>query len=182
MQIYLTQIPHFLGLKTELKLSEDMVKQLKININDLNKSFVNKTSENAVLQLKIKDFEKLQTELNAKISNLENELNQIRDLKQSLEFDKLNWEKNQFEERDLMKKNLEDVIRQKTERDQQWEIEFEKMRTVNMAREQQMFEDFEWKLREVEKMCRKKLDDKESEFIDKMDLYEKEVISVLFSL
>lgn len=42
-----------------------------------------------------------------------------------------------------------------------FEKDFERLRTVNTDREQQLLDDFEWKLREVEQACKRRLDDKE---------------------
>ena len=44
-----------------------------------------------------------------------------------------------------------------------YDKEFENLRTLNSNREVQMLEDFEWKLREVQKTCKKKMHDIETE-------------------
>lgn len=49
-----------------------------------------------------------------------------------------------------------------------FEEEYEKLRTVNSDREQQLLNDFEWKLREVELTCKKKLEDKDKANEDKI--------------
>ena len=42
-----------------------------------------------------------------------------------------------------------------------FEQDFEKLRTVNTDREQQLLDDFEWKLREVEQSCKRRLEEKD---------------------
>lgn len=47
--------------------------------------------------------------------------------------------------------------------------QFEKLRTVNTDREQQLLDDFEWKLREVEQACKKRIADKERALEEKLN-------------
>lgn len=57
----------------------------------------------------------------------------------------------------------------------QFEEEYEKLRTVNSDREQQLLNDFEWKLREVELTCKKKLEDKDKTNEDKLKQIKKQL-------
>lgn len=75
-------------------------------------------------------------------------------------------------QRETEKKALEEMVEKSKEEkvliDKKWEEEFEKLRTVNITKEQQMMDDFEWKLREVEKVCKKRLMDKEQKSDEKL--------------
>lgn len=46
--------------------------------------------------------------------------------------------------------------------------EFEQLRSLNSNREVQMLDDFEWKLREVERLGKKKLADTEKDLTEKV--------------
>lgn len=65
------------------------------------------------------------------------------------------------EDRKKLEETLETVTKQKEEIEKKWKTDFEKLRTVNILKEQELLDDFEWKLREVQQTCKKKLDDKE---------------------
>lgn len=65
------------------------------------------------------------------------------------------------EEKKAMEVALEKAKTDKLIVDKKWEEEFEKLRTVSMTKEEQMMDDFEWKLREVEKSCKKRIEEKE---------------------
>lgn len=56
---------------------------------------------------------------------------------------------------------LDEALAEKIAIQEKFEREFEKLRSVNCDREQKMLDDFEWKLREVESACKKRLEDKE---------------------
>lgn len=56
---------------------------------------------------------------------------------------------------------LDETLKQKQKLQAQFEDEYEKLRTVHSDREQQLLDDFEWKLREVELTCKRKLEDKD---------------------
>ena len=56
---------------------------------------------------------------------------------------------------------LEDALEEKALVKCQFERDFEKLRTVNTDREQHLLDDFEWKLREVEQACKRRLEEKD---------------------
>lgn len=62
---------------------------------------------------------------------------------------------------------LEKALTDQEEMENKYEKEFENLRTLNSGREVQMLEDFEWKLREVERNCKKKIQDYETEYEQK---------------
>lgn len=56
---------------------------------------------------------------------------------------------------------LEEALEEKALVLARFEQDFEKLRTVNTDREQQLLDDFEWKLREVEQACKRRLEEKD---------------------
>lgn len=56
---------------------------------------------------------------------------------------------------------LDEALTEKIAIQTRFERDFERLRTVNTDREQQLLDDFEWKLREVEQACKRRLEDKE---------------------
>jgi hypothetical protein len=56
---------------------------------------------------------------------------------------------------------LEEALEEKALILARFEQDFEKLRTVNTDREQQLLDDFEWKLREVEQACKRRLEEKD---------------------
>ena len=65
---------------------------------------------------------------------------------------------------------LDETLKQKQKLQAHFEEEYEKLRTVHSDREQQLLNDFEWKLREVELTCKRKLEDKDRSNEDKIKL------------
>lgn len=58
-------------------------------------------------------------------------------------------------------KALNEALKQKQKLQAHFDAEYEKLRTLNTDREQQLVNDFEWKLREVEITCKRKLEDRD---------------------
>uniref|UniRef100_A0A1B6C1G2 Uncharacterized protein n=1 Tax=Clastoptera arizonana TaxID=38151 RepID=A0A1B6C1G2_9HEMI len=100
-------------------------------------------------------------ELQEQIKDLESQICTLkteRDTKLILEEKKLNKREEEFQ---MIQEALVKVLSEKDMIQKKFEQDFEKLRTVNTDREQQLLDDFEWKLREVEQTCKKKLDEKE---------------------
>lgn len=62
-------------------------------------------------------------------------------------------------ERERLQKTIDDAVKEKEIMDQKWQKDFEQLRTINILKEQQLLDDFEWKLREVEQKCKKRVED-----------------------
>lgn len=79
-------------------------------------------------------------------------------------------------------KALNETINQKQKLQTKFEEEYEKLRTVNSDREQQLLNDFEWKLREVELTCKRKLEEKDKNNEEKIkqikENLEKEIVQL----
>lgn len=81
-------------------------------------------------------------------------------------------------EKRLLQETIEEASKEKEKIDKKWQIDFEKLRTINIMKEQQLLDDFEWKLREVEQKCKKRLEDEERKIDERLqeaykDAYEK---------
>lgn len=73
---------------------------------------------------------------------------------------------------------LDEAMAEKEAIQTKFEKDFEKLRTVNTDREQQLLDDFEWKLREVEQACKKRLDEKEKQSKQKIKAAEDKLKAV----
>lgn len=81
-------------------------------------------------------------------------------------------------EKELLRETVEKATKEKEMIDKKWQIDFEKLRTINILKEQQLLDDFEWKLREVEQKCKKRLEEESRKTDDRLqeaykDAYEK---------
>lgn len=57
----------------------------------------------------------------------------------------------------ITSKALDEALKQKSILQKRFESEFNQLRSTSTAQEQQLLDDFEWKLREVEQSCKKKI-------------------------
>ncbi|XP_044258104.1 protein FAM184A-like isoform X1 [Tribolium madens] len=123
---------------------------------------------------KIEELEVTIKELEVKITTLENELETLKKEKQQLEEQRTVI----LAERDAEKQKVEDILEQATvqkqEIEKKWKQDFEKLRTINIMKEQQLLDDFEWKLREVQQTCKKRLDDKDKSIEERVQQAYKE--------
>ena len=107
-------------------------------------------------------------ELEGVIKNLETKIESLEAELETLKQDKVKLEEQRtmiLAERDAEKKKVEEILEQATTQKQEiekkWKQDFEKLRTINIIKEQQLLDDFEWKLREVQQTCKKRLEDKD---------------------
>lgn len=112
-------------------------------------------------KLKVDELEGVVQKLREKIENLEQQLNTLQEEKVQLEQRHAELLAERDEEKKKVTEAIEQAAKQKQEIEKKWREDFEKLRTVNIMKEQQLLDDFEWKLREVQQTCRKKLDDKD---------------------
>lgn len=71
---------------------------------------------------------------------------------------------------------------QKKSLENKFDNEYEKLRTVNTDREQHLLDDFEWKLREVEQSCKRKLEEKEINATEKLNHIQTQLTSEIEKL
>lgn len=97
--------------------------------------------------------------METKIENLTMELHNLQAEKYSLEGKHAKLVEEREAEKHLLQKTIDDAAREKEEIDKKWQQDFEQLRTINIMKEQQLLDDFEWKLREVEQKCKKRVQD-----------------------
>ncbi|XP_066150093.1 protein FAM184A-like isoform X2 [Euwallacea fornicatus] len=112
-------------------------------------------------ETRINELEGVIKNLRTRIETLESQINQLKEEKEQLEAKHAELQSDRDEERKKLAETLETASKQKEEIEKKWKEDFEKLRTVNIVKEQDLLNDFEWKLREVQQTCKKKLDDKE---------------------
>nr|CAI5848722.1 unnamed protein product [Callosobruchus analis] len=161
------------NIRQRIRHLEEELANYKSRNNQLTEELADKTEllnnyENETKN-KIQELEGVITTLREKIETLETQLNELRNEKSRLEDRHKELIAERDEEKKRVAETLEQAIKQKQsfvftqEIEQKWKVDFEKMRTINIVKEQQLLDDFEWKLREVQQSCRKKLDDKDKD-------------------
>ncbi|RZF42873.1 hypothetical protein LSTR_LSTR003697 [Laodelphax striatellus] len=149
-------------VRRKLKRLEEELANFKQKNSDLTEELSKKAEiENENDYWKVMELENEAKELTRRVKELEALLSTTRaerdDLKKRV--DELLTESE--EERKLAQEALDEAMAEKIAMQEKYEREFEKLRSANIDREQKMLDDFEWKLREVEQACKKRLDDKE---------------------
>ncbi|KAL3277423.1 hypothetical protein HHI36_012771 [Cryptolaemus montrouzieri] len=112
-------------------------------------------------QAKIEELQEVIRQLKTKINWLEQQIESLKQEKAALEKQQEQIESEKKEEETKNKEALEQVMRQKNEIEAKWKKDFEKLRTINIMKEQDLLDDFEWKLREVQQNCKKRLEEKD---------------------
>lgn len=110
---------------------------------------------------KIEELQEILRQLRTKINWLEQQIESLKQEKIALvnQHEQMKMEQTESEKRN--KEALEQAMRQKTEVEAKWKQDFEKLRTINIMKEQDLLDDFEWKLREVQQSCKKRLEEKD---------------------
>nr|XP_023025588.1 protein FAM184A-like isoform X3 [Leptinotarsa decemlineata] len=145
-------------------LEHDLDNQKRIN-NQLNDELSQKSEIFSNFEKesksKIAELEDTVRQLREKIEDLEKQLNTLKEEKAALE----RRHEELIAERDEEKRKVSEAVqqaqRQKQEIEKKWKEDFEKLRTINILKEQELLDDFEWKLREVQQTCKKRLEDKD---------------------
>ena len=110
--------------------------------------------------------DKTATDLQTKVKDLEEKLRDAEVERDTLREERDSFESEREEELRAMQNALDDAIEAKIKIQNKFEREFEEIRTANAAQEQQLMEDFEWKLRQIEQSCKKKLQEKDRQVIE----------------
>ncbi|XP_066903435.1 uncharacterized protein [Halyomorpha halys] len=142
----------FKRLEADLDLYKETNKELTERIN---------VSASQVVEKEVKSSKQLE-EAERRIKELEAELAQVKSEISSLQTSYKKLEADRDMEVQIIQKALEKALTDQEEMEAKYEKEFENLRTLNSSREVQMLEDFEWKLREVQKACKKKMQDLET--------------------
>lgn len=69
---------------------------------------------------------------------------------------------------------LDETLKEKQKMQSCFNQEYEKLRTLNSEREQQLLNDFEWKLREVEMNCKRRIEEKKTNNEEKIQIMRKQ--------
>ncbi|XP_056638100.1 golgin subfamily A member 6-like protein 22 isoform X2 [Diorhabda sublineata] len=150
--------------RTIRTLENDLENQKKRNIL-LNRELEEKTESFSVSEKdyksKIEYLENVIAELRQRIENLEQQIKSLQEEKLQLSKRQEEILLERGEETEKIVKTLEQTQKQKEQLEEKWKKDFENLRTVNILREQELLNDFEWKLRDVEQTCKKKIDEKE---------------------
>ncbi|XP_039282770.1 myosin-11 isoform X4 [Nilaparvata lugens] len=149
-------------VRRKLKRLEEELASFKQKNSDLTEELRQKAEiENENDYWKVMELENEGKELTRRVKELEALLSATRAERDELKkkVDELLAESE--EERKVAQEALDEAMVEKLAMQEKYEREFEKLRSANIDREQKMLDDFEWKLREVEQACKKRLDDKE---------------------
>lgn len=106
--------------------------------------------------------------LRSNIESLEIQLDLLEKEKQNLEKQKQYLIQQREEDKKALDQALEKAIQDKTCIEHKWENDFEKLRTVNIIKEQELLSDFEWKLREIEQTSKKRLKEKDKQIEEQL--------------
>lgn len=110
---------------------------------------------------KINELQSTIRGLRAKIESLEIQIEMLEKEKESLEKQKVTLIQQREEEKKALDAALEKAIQDKACAQKKWEEDFEKLRTVSIVKEQELLNDFEWKLREIEQSCKRRIQEKD---------------------
>jgi len=97
------------------------------------------------------------------VKKLEEQLAEVTAERDRLLLEKESTQKEWEEEMRNIQEALDEAEAQQKAVTAKYEKEYEQLRTVNSDREQQMLDDFEWKLREVEQNSKKRVEEKAKE-------------------
>jgi CHASE3 domain sensor protein len=111
----------------------------------------------------VKERKLSKDELREKVQKLQEQLAVVTAERDQLLLEKESTKKEYEEELRSIQQSLDEAVEQKNAIMTKHEKEYEQLRTVNADREQQMLDDFEWKLREVEKNSKKRIEEKTKE-------------------
>ncbi|CAG0887193.1 unnamed protein product [Darwinula stevensoni] len=155
-------------LKTQLKRkgehegkcgSEDAarLKSLEIETHQLQEALKRKQEE-------LEKSENAKEELEKRVKELEESLKSTQDQLEELKKEKEVLDGDREAELSFIQEALEEALSERAE----IQARFESVRTMTSTREQQMMDDFEWKLREIERGYKQKILEKEQEIKEKL--------------
>lgn len=151
------------SVKVELQYSKNEVELTKSRLKKLEEDLDNARQKNISLQSQITANSNCERgeELDAKISTLEDRLKISQAEKEKLTKTIEEIETERDDEIKIIQDALEEAAQEREELIASFEKEFQNINSMNSNREQQLMEDFEWKLREIEKDHKKKLEEKD---------------------
>ncbi|XP_042240297.1 golgin subfamily A member 6-like protein 22 [Homarus americanus] len=150
-------------LRVELQYSKNEVELTKSKLKKLEEDLDTARQKNLALQNQITataNCDKTE-ELETKIKSLEETLKATQEERDKLTKTIEEIETERDEEIKIIQDALDEAAQEREELIATFEKEFQNMNTMNSTREQQLMEDFEWKLREMEKDHKKKVEERE---------------------
>ncbi|XP_049959630.1 golgin subfamily A member 6-like protein 22 isoform X3 [Schistocerca serialis cubense] len=155
-------------LQAELEAANKDSESVRQKLRQLESELTTYRQQNADLleQLNQKTTEDSEStkKLEEKVKELEVQLKDMQQERDRLEKLRIQLEAEREEEMKIVQEALDEAQQEKAE----MQAQFEKLHTETTNREQQMLDDFEWKLREVEQACKKRLVEKEQAFEEKI--------------
>ncbi|XP_068234835.1 uncharacterized protein [Palaemon carinicauda] len=151
------------GVRVELQYSKNEVELTKSKLKKLEEDLDNARQKNISLQSQItanSNCEKGE-DIAAQICSLEDRLKICQAEKEKLTKTIEEIETERDDEIKIIQDALDEAAQEREELIATFEKEFQNINTMNSNREQQLMEDFEWKLREIEKEHKKKLEEKD---------------------
>ncbi|RXG54039.1 hypothetical protein Avbf_05356 [Armadillidium vulgare] len=139
-EIYKTKIQ---GLEDDLRKAKENIESLQEQ-NDLHTRNISR----------LKDFE-------SNVRKLEEDLRKSEAVRKDLQENLNEIENEREEELKIVQDALDEAAQEREELILTFQKELQQLNSTNITREQQMMEDFEWKLREMEKEHKKKLQEKD---------------------
>ncbi|CAG2060053.1 unnamed protein product, partial [Timema podura] len=145
------------------RLEEDL-NEFKQKNMELAEELVRKAEElqrDGSNEKRVAELESSLEEVQGKVKRLETELQSLQKDRDSLQKEREDMLAEREEEMKIVQEALEESQEEKMAIQARFEKDFERLRTVNTDREQQLLDDFEWKLREVEQACKRRLEEKD---------------------
>ncbi|CAG9823515.1 unnamed protein product [Phaedon cochleariae] len=152
-------------LENELDNQKRMNSQLSTDISEKTDAFQSFERDS---KYKIEELEDTIKGLRIRIDDLENQLKSLREEKEHLEKRHTELLTERDEEKKKIAETLEQAQIQRQDIEKKWKEDFEKLRTINIMKEQETLDDFEWKLREVQQKCKARLEEKDKVVEEKL--------------
>ncbi|PSN47607.1 hypothetical protein C0J52_04581 [Blattella germanica] len=150
-------------LETKVQELEEKVHEQEVKAQELEQQLqAVQVERDSLEQQRLRIEDKVQDQED-KVKELERQLQVIKLERDDLEKQRTRMEAERDEEMKIIQFALEEALEEKALVKCQFEKDFEKLRTVNTDREQQLLDDFEWKLREVEQACKRRLEEKDKQ-------------------
>lgn len=151
------------SLKVELQYSKNEVELHKMRLQRLEEDLEAAKEKNQSLQTQLAAENKSDRieELELRLRVMDERLRAGQQDKEKLNKQILEMEAERDEEIKIIQDALDEAAAEREELIATFEKELQNMTTMNSTREQQLMEDFEWKLREMEKDHKKKLEERE---------------------
>ncbi|XP_045111920.1 trichohyalin-like isoform X2 [Portunus trituberculatus] len=167
--------------RTELETSKEEMELTKAKLNKLEEDLDTARQKNLALQNQIAaktNCDKTE-ELETKIKTMEETLKKMTEERDQLAKTIDETEAERDEEIKIIQDALDEAAQEREDLISTFEKEIQNMTTMNSTREQQLMEDFEWKLREMEKDHKKKMEERDRKAeVGHLKSYEAEAIQL----